>query len=210
MGVEWGGKWTEDDGYVAGFLWAGKSPDGFSVLVSNDTDANDFGPIRRIKEIYFKKRGRHKQFVSTGRDLCYKRHTITSNLFREIAKEHNLFDKEGRARLCQEGSHAFIVGLLKGVFDAAGIITHKVGKHRATLRLRDQDVDELRTAQRLLMAATGITPSIEGNELIIAGDEDIGAFQQKIGFRNNEKHRLLSCLQPKNVLRKDYRYSKVV
>lgn len=210
VGLAWGGKGTEDDGYVAGFLWANKSPRGFSVLVSNDTDADNFGPIRKIKDIYYNKRGRRKHFVMTGRDMCYRRHTMTSSLFPEIAKEHNLFDGDGNARLCEDGSHAFIMGVLKGIFDAAGIIMHNIGKHRTTLRLRDPDTRELRTAQRLLMTATGITPSIEGDELIISGDEDIGTFQQKIGFRNNEKNRLLSCFRPKNVMRKDYRYTKVV
>lgn len=203
-GVEWEGRGTGDEGYVAGFLWANNSPNGFSVLVSNDTDADDFGPIRRIKDFYYRKRGCHKPFVITGRDMCYRRHTITSRLFREIAKEYNL------PNLPQDGSHAFTIGLLQGIFDAAGIIMHNVSARTTTLRLRHKDNHELRAAQRLLMTATGITPTIRGDELIIEGDEDMRAFQQKIGFHNNEKRRLLACFRPKNIMRKNYRYAKVV
>lgn len=207
---KWNGRGTEDDGYVAGFLWANRSSYGFSVLVSNDTDADEFEPIRRVREYYYKKRKRHKDFVLTGHDLCYRRHTIASRLFREVSKEYGLFDAEGRARLCEDGSHAFTMGELKGAFDAVGIIMHNAGEEKTTtVRLRSDDEGELRAAQRLLIVATGITPRIEGDELVIEGDEDMSAFQQKIGFLNNEKRKLLSCFRPRPVLPKNYRYAKV-
>lgn len=177
---------------MAGFLWANNSPHGFSVLVSNDTEALDFGPIRRINNFYYKKKGRNKPLVETGRDLCYRQYTMTSRLFDEIAKKYKLFDKDGSARLCQDGSPAFTTGLLQGVFDAAGIILHNVGAQATTLRLRHNDKRELIAAQRLLMTSAGTTSIIRGNELIIESEKDLFAFQQKIGFHNNEKHMLLA------------------
>lgn len=202
---KWGGKGNEEDGYIIGSLLKNRLHyPTIAVLISNDIEPYEFGPIKRISDIYYRKKGRRKEFRVVGEDLCYKKYILSSDLFRDIADEYQLFEEDGRTHVYEKGSYGFTFGLLKGVFDSSGIIYNNIHE-QMSIRLWQHDKQILRSIQRLLLAVGIVAHMIShtsGHELVIQGDENMKIFQEKIGFLNNEKNELLSQYRP---LGKKYR-----
>lgn len=205
-GGAWPGKGTMEDGYLAGFLIGNKSYYSthipmVAILVPKHLPPDSFGPIQKILEIYADRKKKNKSFSLVGQDLCYKQYKFVSFLFKEIAQEYRLFGDDGRIHVYEQGSHAFTIGLLKGWLDASGILYNHI-QEEMSIRLWEEDVEVLRSAQRLLMAV-GILSRIVGEnqpechnpngyELILQGDEDLARFTETIGFLHNEKQLILS------------------
>ena len=89
-----------------------------------------------------------------------------------------------------------------------------------SIRLWEDDIQIIRSVQRLLLAVGIVSRILEeyhtdchnpnGNELIIQGDENIAVFIETIGFLNNEKQLILSHYHLKNMMTKNYCYSRIV
>lgn len=210
---QWSGKGTEDDGYIVGFLMGNKTYyfshiPMVSVLLSNNIDPNEFGPINKIQSIYRQYKKKNKQFIFMGKDICYKKYNFSSFLFKEMAKKYNLFGDDDRIHVYEKGSYEFTIGLLQGLFDSAGIIYHNIHDNMS-IRLWEEDLDVLISIQRLLLMV-GILSTIIGEyELVIQGDVNLMRFKEKIGFLNNEKQLLLSQYQPLGFDENDP-YSKII
>ena len=221
---QWQGKGSHDDGYIAGFLIGNKTYyyshiPMVDVLVSQHIPPDDFGPIQKIQDIYHEKRNKHKSFIYQGEDLCYRRYTFTSFIFKDIAREYNLFGDDGNIYVYEGGSYDFTLGLLQGVFDASGIIYNNM-EEKTSIRLWDEDVGVLSSIQRLLLSV-GILSTIlrdndmecsnpNGHELVISGEEDVSTFGDKIGFLNNEKNLILLGCGKKEFTLKKYSYSRII
>lgn len=215
INIKWSGKGTEDEGYIAGFLIKNKLYyPSISIMLSNNINPYKFGPIQKISDYYYKKKGKLVEFKMVGQDICYKKYSITSNLFLDIAKEYNIFGNDGKINIYENGSYDFTIGLLMGVFDSSGIIYNNI-EDRMSIRLWDYDRNFLRSIQRLLLAIGIVSnlmehDNIQGYELIIRGDENMFIFQKKIGFLNNEKSQLLSQYQPLGNRIKNHYCSRMV
>jgi ribonucleotide reductase alpha subunit len=224
---EWSGEGTMDDGYIAGHLIGNKVYYSshipmVSMLVPKHTDPDGFGPIQRIQQIYMNKKNKIKRFSPLGRedeDLCYRKYKLTTFLFRDVAQHFQLFQDDGRIHVYEYGSYGFTVGLLKGLFDASGIVYHHIHEEMS-IRLWEDDIQILYAVQRLLLAV-GILSRVmdahhpdchnpNGNELRIQGDEDMTCFIDIIGFLNNEKRLILAQYKPKGLIKKYYCYSPIV
>lgn len=220
----WSGKGTMDDGYIAGFLIGNKVYYSshipmVSVLAPNHIHPDEFGPIQKIQEIYLQRKKKKKNFTLLGQDLCYKQYKLSSFLFRDIAQRFQLFRDDGHIHVYEHGSSEFTIGLLKGLFDASGIVYNHVHEEMS-IRLWEDDIQILRSVQRLLLAVGIVSRILEeyhtdchnpnGNELIIQGDENIAVFIETIGFLNNEKQLILSHYHLKNMMTKNYCYSRIV
>lgn len=223
-GYKWLGKGTMDEGYIVGFLIGNKVYYSshipmVSVLVPNHIHPDEFGPIKRIQEIYLKKKKKNKSFSLLKQDICYKQYKLSSFLFRDVAQYFQLFRDDGHIHVYEHGSYEFTVGLLKGLFDASGIVYNHVHEEMS-IRLWEDDIQILRSIQRLLLAVGILSRILEehhpdchnpnGNELIIQGDENMAIFIETIGFLNNEKQLILSQYYPKNLMKKNYCYSRIV
>lgn len=221
---EWSGEGTMDEGYIAGFLIGNKVYYSshipmVSVLVPNHLHPDEFGPIQKIQEIYMTKKKKNKSFSLLEQDLCYKQYKLSSFLFKDVAQRFHLFRDDGRIHVCEHGSYGFTVGLLKGLFDAAGIVFNHVHEEMS-IRLWEEDIGVLHSVQRLLIAVGILSRIVEeddpdchnpnGNELVIQGDENMALFIETIGFLNNEKQLILSQYHPKNLMKKNYCYSRIV
>lgn len=211
---QWSGKGTEDEGYIVGSLMKNKLHyPTISVLLSKDIEPHDFGPIQKITGFYHDKKGKTKEFNLIGKDICYKKYSMTSSLFRDIATEYGLFGEDGKTHVYEKGSYDFTIGLLKGVFDSSGIIYNNI-HDRMSIRLWDYDKGVLRSVQRLLLAVGIVGKMVvhhtKGYELVVQGDENMQIFQEKIGFLNNEKCLLLSQYTPSGDRRKSHYCSRVV
>lgn len=215
INTRWSGKGTGGDGYIIGFLIKNKLHyPSISVILSNDIKPHEFGPIQKISGFYYNKKGKTKEFKMVGRDICYKKYSMTSNLFHDIATEYNLFGDDGKIHIYEKGSYDFTIGLLRGVFDASGIIYNNIGD-MMSIRLWDYDREVLRSIQRLLLAIGIVSNLMEhyhmkSHELVIQGDENMSIFQQKIGFLNNEKSQLLSQYEPLGGKTRNHYCSRVV
>jgi intein/homing endonuclease len=223
-GSTWSGKGTMDDGYITGFLIGNKvyystHIPSVVVLLSKHIHPDEFGPIQKIQDIYFKKKKKNKNFMLMWQDLCYKQYKMSSFLFKDIAQEYDIFRDDGCIHVCEEGSYDFTIGLMKGIFDASGIIYNNVHKEMS-IRLWEEDLCVLHSIQRLLLAIGIVSRTIDGthedchnpngNELLIHGDENMTIFQEKIGFLNNEKKMILSQYESKRTIKKNYCYSRIV
>jgi hypothetical protein len=210
---QWSGMGTEDEGYLVGFLMGNKvyyfsHIPMVSVLLSNNLEPHQFGPIQKIQSIYRQYKKKNKNFTFTGKDICYQQYTLTSFLFKEMVQKYKLFGDDDRIHVYEKGSFDFTIGLLRGVFDSAGIIYHNI-HDKMSIRLWEEDVDVLMSIQRLLLAV-GVSTKVQENELVIQGDENMSQFQQKIGFLNNEKRLLLSQYKPLGLESEDEDYYSTV
>ena len=223
-GSSWSGKGTMDEGYLAGFLIGNKVYYSSHipmvvVLVSKHFHPDEFGPIQKIQDIYAKHKKKSKYFTFLTQDLCYKQYKLSSFLFKHIAHEYQLFQDDGKIHVYEEGSSDFTIGLLKGMFDASGIIYNNINEEMS-IHLWEDDIRILRSIQRLLLSVGILSRIVEeshpdcqnptGNELMIHGSENMTLFQEKIGFLNNEKQLILLQHQPKNLIKKNYCYSRIV
>lgn len=215
MDYKWRGDGTEEEGYINGFLIGNKvyyfsHIPMVSVLLSRNIDPDDFGPIHKIQSIYSNYKKKYKKFTFTGQDLCYKQYKFCSFLLKEIAQKYSLFGDDDRIHVYEKGSYDFTIGLLRGLFDSAGIIYNNI-EDNMSIRLWEEDVDILFSIQRLLLSVGIISNLVGEYELLIQGDENLNIFQQKIGFLNNEKNLLLSQYKPLgSVFKNDCCYSRIV
>lgn len=216
-GYTWEGEGNQDDGYIAGFLIGNKvyyysHIPMVDVLLSKNIHPNDFGPIQKIKEIYWKKKNKNKDFTFIEQDLCYKKYTMTTFMFKDIAHKYKLFGDDGKIHVYEKGSYDFTIGLLKGVFDACGIIYNNVHEEMS-IHLWEDDLHILYSIQRLLLSI-GVISNVKNekthNELTIKGDENMAIFKEKVGFFNNEKKLVLSQYKKLGSTQKKYYYSRIV
>jgi len=220
----WSGNGTADDGYIAGFLIGNKVYYSshipmVSVLVPKHLPPNEFGPIQKMQEIYLSRKKKNKSFSLVDQDLCYNRYKLSSFLFKDVAQTYHLFGDDGRIHVYEQGSYEFTVFLLKGLFDASGILYNHV-QEEMSVRLWEEDIQILQSVQRLLLAVGVMSRVLKehdpdchnpnGCELVIQGDENLSVFQETISFLNNEKQLILSQYRTHNIIKKNYCYSRIV
>ena len=90
----------------------------------------------------------------------------------------------------EQGSSAFCIGLLRGLFDVDGSV--QVSQARGvSVRLTQRDAALLEAVQRMLLRL-GIASKLHGSQeqLVIAG-ENLARFAERIGFEDDEKSKRL-------------------
>jgi len=212
--AEWDGKYTEEEGYLAGLLLGDGTIKKDKVVLSSWGESRGAIAVRKLAYSYtqnFPHRSDFKGWIPVKERKEYR---LSIGYLKRLTKEIGLAqNKKTITEEIEKTSSHFYKGLLKGLFDADGSVQGNQSKG-VSIRLSQSNLDMLKAVQRMLLRL-GILSKIYVNrrkrgekklpdgknglkeyhikpqhELVISKD-NLLHFYKKIGFGDLDKMKKL-------------------